>query len=156
MTATSLAELVAAYRSGLLAELTLLERLRELAVRQHEARRAEDLAVLTAIADQREETLAGLVQVEHHLRPMREALSAERPRAVSVPGFAEVVALHRRAGALVNEILSSDRETVAALREAERARRAAAQAMEKGSATLAAYRRVVAPPARSAIVDTQG
>ncbi|RPJ69447.1 MAG: hypothetical protein EHM24_03575 [Acidobacteria bacterium] len=156
MTPQALAELVASYRSGLMAELTLLERLRELAARQHAARHADELAVLAGTADQREETLASLVQIEHHLRAMREALAAERARAAAVPGFTEVVALHRRAGTLVNEILSSDRETLEALREAERARRTVAQTMEKGSATLAAYRRVVAPPTRSAIVDTQG
>jgi hypothetical protein len=46
---------------------------------------------------------------------------------------------------------------MAALRDAEAARRFAAQAIDAGETTLAAYRRVVAPPpASAAIVDERG
>jgi hypothetical protein len=52
--------------------------------------------------------------------------------------------------------MSADRGTIEALREAEGRRRLAAQTVEKGTTTLAAYRRVVAPRTRSALVDTEG
>ena len=48
-------------------------------------------------------------------------------------------------------------QTMAALKEAEAARRFAAQTIDAGESTLAAYRRVIAPPPTSAaIVDERG
>ena len=89
--------------------------------------------------------MASLVSLEHQLRPLREVLADHRQELRSVPSFAEVAALHREAGDLVARILASDGQSLAALREAELARRFAATAVERGEATLAAYRRVVAP-----------
>jgi hypothetical protein len=65
--------------------------------------------------------------------------------------------MHREAAALANAILAADRHSVEALHEAEHARRAAAQALEQGESTLAAYRRVVSPPLSSpALVNKRG
>ena len=74
-----------------------------------------------------------------------------------MPAFEEVAALHRVAGDLVARILASDSRSLQALKDAEHARRFAADAMEKGESTLAAYRRVVAPPVEgSRIVNRRG
>ena len=68
-----------------------------------------------------------------------------------------VAALHRTAGDVVNGIMQADQETMAALREAEAARRIASQAIEAGEHTLAAYRRVISPaPSGPSLVDRHG
>ena len=74
-----------------------------------------------------------------------------------MPGFAAVVECHRAAGALVSRIMASDEETAKALRDAEAARRFAAQTLDLGETTLSAYRRVVAPaPPGPAVVNQRG
>jgi hypothetical protein len=45
----------------------------------------------------------------------------------------------------VERIVVEDRAALDALKQAEQARRFAAQSLEQGESTLAAYRRVVAP-----------
>ena len=133
-----------------------MQRLADLAARQHDALLVDDLLLLARIGDERESVLASLVEVEHQIRPLREMLTAGLEQAATLPGFGDVVALHREAGRLVSSIMSADQGTMDALREAEGRRRLAAQTFEKGTTTLAAYRRVVAPRTRSAIVDAEG
>lgn len=145
MTPVELTELLNAYAPGLEAELTLLRQLKHLADEQQEASGAHDLPRLTTIADAREQTMAGLVRIEHELKPIRYALASNRETAAALPRFSEVVALHRQATDLVSTIISTDRQSLQALQEAELSRRAAAQAIEAGENTLAAYRRVIAP-----------
>jgi hypothetical protein len=71
--------------------------------------------------------------------------------------FQAVAALHQRAADLVARIVTTDSRSLQALKDAEDARRFAAEAMEKGESTLAAYRRVVAPPLDGArIVNRRG
>jgi hypothetical protein len=94
--------------------------------------------------------MAGLVAVEHDIKPVRLQLWSERARASRLAGFDELIALHRKAGELVARIMSSDAATMEGLREAELARRFAAQTIETGEATLAAYRKVISPPLPSA------
>lgn len=53
-------------------------------------------------------------------------------------------------------ILGADEQTVRALRDANLARRAAAQVLEQGEATLAAYRRVVTPSSSPTLVSFRG
>lgn len=156
MTKEALTDAIAGYRSGLQAELTLLDRLRALSQRQHEARDGGDVTLLAEIGDEREAVLASLVEVEHHVKPIRELLAAGLEQATRMPGFDELVALHQTARGFVAAILAADSETIQSLRAAENARRVAAQTVERGATTLAAYRRVVAPQKRSAIVDTKG
>ena len=61
------------------------------------------------------------------------------------------------AAALVSRIISADQETMAALREAEVARREATQAIEAGETTLNAYRRVINPSLSvPSLVDRRG
>jgi hypothetical protein len=156
VTADELASAISGYGAGLEAELALLERLQRLAARQHDALVVDDIHLLAGIGEERESVMASLVELEHQIKPLRELLASGLDRAARLPGFNEVVTLHRTAGSLVSRIMSADQGTIEALREAEGRRRLAAQTVEKGTTTLAAYRRVVAPRTKSAIVDTEG
>jgi hypothetical protein len=149
--------LVAEYRAGLDVELALLDRIQTLAEQQRHASRAGDMPVLTGISDERDRIMASLVTLEHQLKPMRVKLSAFYQTLSDDPHFAELVARHRDAAAHVSSILSWDRDSLDALKEAEVARGFAARTLEQGESTLAAYRRVVAPRVDgAAIVDRKG
>lgn len=140
MTPHELEGVLVEYRAGLDAELALLRRFE-----------------LVPGLDEREGLMASLVSIEHHLRPLRDVLAAQRDALRALPMFPAVAALHREAGDLVARIVATDEEALAALREAERARRSEASAVERGEATLAAYRRVVAPHHEGArIVSRRG
>ena len=73
------------------------------------------------------------------------------------PRFKDLVARHKNAAERVSAILSWDHDSLDALKEAERARSFAARTLEQGESTLAAYRRVVAPPVSGAtLVNRKG
>jgi hypothetical protein len=145
------------YRAGLDAEIALLRQLERVPI-QTDGGQADGGAVpLAALADERDTIMAGLVALEHDLRPLRARLAEARPRLQGTPGFETVAALHRVAGDLVARILANDAESLKALESAESARRFAAESVEKGESTLAAYRRVVAPrPDNARIVNRRG
>lgn len=152
-----LAALMTQYRAGLDAEISLLGRLEQLAARQREAAARGTMAELAAAVDERDRVMASLVALEHELKPVRLTLHAHRDTLARLPGFPELVERHAQAAALVASISSTDRESLAALQDAERARRAAARMIEQSESTLAAYRRVVSPPLASAtLVDRTG
>ena len=150
MTSDELGPLVDQYRAGLTAEMTLLHQLSEVSRRQREGTSAGDFTAFNDAADERDRLMQSLVQVEAGLREVRATLSEHRVAALAVPGFRELLDLHREAAQLVNEILSTDKESLAALADAELARRGAVAGIERGETTLAAYRRVLAPPVASA------
>ncbi len=156
MTPYELEDVLVEYRAGLDAELALLRRL-EL-VPGGRARAATGAPDVPGEAmDERDNLVASLLSIEQHLRPLRDVLAEQRDVLQTLPMFPAVAALHREAGDLVARIVASDENTLAALREAERARRVTATAVERGEATLAAYRRVVAPhPEGSRIVSRRG
>jgi hypothetical protein len=157
MTAAELKTHLTTYSSGLEAELALLRRIEELSAEQARATAAHDLEQLHRIADERGGLMAALVQLESQIAKSRHLLAEYRSVAQNLPGFDAVVALHRTAGAIVNEIMSADRDTMAALRDAEAARRAASQVIEAGEHTLAAYRRVLSPAVTGpSLVDRHG
>jgi len=152
-----LAALVAEYRAGLDVELALLHRIETLAEQQRDASRAGDLPTLTAISDERDRIMASLVTLEHQLKPMRLRLAEYYQTLAHEPQFAALVARHREAAGRVSTILSWDRDSLDALKEAELARSFAARTLEQGETTLAAYRRVVTPPVPGAtLVDRKG
>jgi hypothetical protein len=143
------------YRAGLEAEIVLLHQLERMPA--HADTQSVDLSRLAEIADERERVVATLVALEHNLRPLRTVLAERRQDLRGLAAFETVAARHREAGELVARILAADSESLAALREAESARREAAMAVERGETTLAAYRRVVAPPSDNArIVNRRG
>lgn len=148
---------LAIYGPGLEAEVSLLHQLERLALAQHDATQAREAARLSLIAQERDRIMAALVKIEHELRPAREALAAHRDLASTLEGFSDVVTLHRVAQDLVSTIVHRDQDTVKALQEAEVARRLAAQTVGTAGSTLAAYRRVVAPPISGAgLVNRRG
>jgi hypothetical protein len=151
------AALVAEYRAGLDVELVLLHRIEALAGQQREASRAGDLALLTSVSDQRDRVMASLVTLENQLKPMRLRLAEKYKVLADDPRFQDLVARHKDAAARVTAILSWDHDSLDALKEAEKARSFAARTLEQGESTLAAYRRVVAPPVAGAtLVNRKG
>jgi hypothetical protein len=154
---SDLEHLLATYGAGLEAELALLRQLKRLSAAQQDASSHHDLDALARVADERESLMSGLVSLEAELQPMRHTLASHQRDAAGFARFAEVAALHRTAASLVGTIMASDQLTLQALRDAEVARRAAAQALEMGETTLSAYRRVIAPPLTNpALVDRRG
>ena len=156
MTVEELQPVIAQYRAGLEAEMSLLRRLRALAVAGHQETAAPGEA-LTGIVDQREAVMASLVAIESQLKPLRATLVAHREALAEVPEFVAVSALHQEAAACVATIVGTDHESLTALQQAETTRQFAAAAVEKGEHTLAAYRRVVTPRlAQATLVNRRG
>jgi len=157
MNEDALARALSAYAAGLDAEMALLEQLHALSAAQRTASASQDLPGVHGATEERERLLALLVSVEHDLRPVRQSIALNQRAVARMPQFHAVAERHRIAAGLVARIMSADEETLAALREAEIARRFAAQAIEVGENTLAAYRRVVAPPlANASLIDKRG
>jgi hypothetical protein len=145
------------YGAGLRAELSFLHQVDELSKRQRQASQDGLLETLGRIAEEREVLAGSLVELEHHLKPLRAVLAEHVTTLGALPAFQEVSQLHRDAAALVSAIMESDSDTLGALRSAEDVRRAAAHALEAGEATLAAYRRALSPGAGTAgLVDQVG
>lgn len=145
MTHEQLIPLVDQYRAGLDAELMLLHRLQALAVEQRRVSQTGSVADMHRTVDDRDRVLTTLVTVEHELKGIRQQLHAGREWLADLPAFQEIVERHKEASDLVADIIGVDRDSLEALKEAEQARRVAAQALEQGESTLAAYRRVVSP-----------
>lgn len=146
MSPDELRVLVNQYRAGLEVEMALLHQLEALADRQRESSQSGDTSGIPETIDTRDRVMANLVAIEHELKPIRAALADHRAALEHLPDYEQLAEHHRRAGALVSSILAVDAQSMEALREAEEARRFAAKSVEQGESTLAAYRRVVAPP----------
>jgi hypothetical protein len=154
---SDLLALVEQYRAGLEAELALLNRLERVAERQRDASREGDLETLKLVTDERDQLMASIVTIEHQMKPIRLTLLERRAELTDSDEYQELSALHKSAASLVSTIVASDQASLLALKEAELARRFAARSLEQGETTLAAYRRVVAPPlAGATIVNRKG
>lgn len=151
-----LAGLVDQYLAGLEAEISILLQLQRVAVLQHDASEAHDLDRLNLAGDERDRLMTALVSIEAPLRDIRQTLTTHRKQARLVPGYADALALHAEAVALVEKILKTDEASVQALERAELARRDAARATEQGETTLAAYRRVISAAPGATLVDRRG
>jgi len=135
----------------------LLHRLQALSIEQRRASQTGSVSELQSIVDDRDRIMATLVTVEHELKSVRRRLAEGRQWLEELPGFHDIAVRHTEAAALVAYILVVDRDSMDALQEAEEARRLAAQALEQGESTLAAYRRVVSPGLASAtLVNRKG
>ena len=157
MTSDDLARLIEQYRAGLDAEMHLLHQLAQVSERQRTVTSDGDFAAFNNAADERDRIMQGLVTLEAGLRDVRQKLTDHRERASRLPGFDQVVAMHRDAAQLVSAILSTDKQSLSSLADAELARRSAVAGIERGETTLAAYRRVLTPPVASAtLVDRRG
>jgi uncharacterized protein YhaN len=157
VTSAELLPLVEQYRAGLDAELMLLHRLQAIAVDQRRASETGTATEMQATLDHRDRVMATLVTVEHELKGVRQQLLMFRQYLSDMPAFQEIAALHRQAADLVADIVAVDEDSVQALKNAEQARHLAAQTLEQGESTLAAYRRVVKPTLASAtLVNRRG
>lgn len=157
VTGAEIAQLLAQYRAGIEAELTLLRQLCALAERQKASSDSRHFEQLSADSDDRDRVTRGLVALETDLTDIRHRLSAVRTRAAALPDYAGIVEMRQQAAALVSRVLSIDQDSLRSLADAEMARRAAMTSLEKGETTLAAYRKVLTPPVEhAALLDRRG
>src|SRR4029078_11890712 len=98
----------------------------------------------------RDRVMASLVTVESQLKPIRRVLLESLDLLKEHPEFAALAAPHHEAATLAADIVANDDQSLASLREAELARRYAAESLKQGETTLAAYRPLVPPPLRHA------
>ena len=145
------------FRVGLEAELALLRQLQAVAAHQRTFSDAHDFDRLQVLSDERDRLTRSLLAIEQDLAVTRATLSGLREQASDIPMYGTILALRQASTDLVNEILACDSEAMRVLADAEIARRAALSSLERGENTLAAYRRVLAPPASNAgLVDSRG
>jgi hypothetical protein len=157
VTRPQIERLIEEYGAGLQAEIEILHQLWTTARRQKACTEARDFERLGEESDARDGVTGRLVQLEETLAPLRCQLASIRTEAATLPGYQRIVHLRREAADLVSTVLAVDQESLRALSDADAARRAALACLEKGETTLAAYRKVIAPPpAPAAMVDRLG
>jgi hypothetical protein len=128
MTSAEIRAAVADYARGLDSELAVLNRLDASSRVQLEATRSQDLIEVVRASAEREETMRALNDIEKGLAPVRAQIGRHLELARASTGFPALSAAHRRA-----------------------------HAIETGEATLAAYRKVIAPTLSSAgLVSRRG
>lgn len=154
---SELGELIEQYHAGIDAELAVLRQLAQIATRQHAVSTARDFDALADETDTRERLTRTVVAIEEGLRGLRRQLAGRRREAEQLSEFHDALVAHREAADLIARILSTDQQSLKALADAELARRAALSTLERGEATLAAYRKVLTPPVASAtLMNRQG
>lgn len=152
-----LADAIAAYAAGLEIELGLLRRVQALAHEQRDCFARNHLAGLAGVAARRAALMNDLADAEARLAPFRERILAQLAEARRHAGFARADALGREAQDLVRDLVDHDRAFLGDLEASLESRRIEVHALDTGGATLAAYRRVVAPPpAHANLVDQRG
>jgi len=157
VTDADLATLADEYEAGVEAQLRLLHQLDQIATRQRDVTVARNFEAFSREAELRGRLTQSLVAIEQDLKPVRNVLVEHRSRAQRLPSYARITARHREATDLVAKVLTTDRDSFRALADAELARRAALSGLEQGEMTLAAYRKVLAPPVSGAtLVDERG
>ena len=145
------------FRRGLEAELALLRQLRAVAGQQRAVSDGHDFDRFQAVSDERDRLTRSLLAVEQDLAVTRATIGGLRDEASGIPMYGTILALRQVSTDLVNEILACDQDAMKALADAELARRAALASLERGDITLAAYRRVLAPPTSNAnLLDSRG
>ena len=145
------------FRKGLETELALLRQLQVVAAQQREISAARDFDRFKIVSDERDRLTRSLLAVEQGLTDSRNQLTSWRAQAANIPVYGTILALRQASTDLVNEILACDREAMKVLADAETARRAAMASLARGENTLAAYRKVLAPPIQNAgLVDRRG
>ena len=142
----ALLPLIAQYRTALQAQVTLLHEIEALARDQFAASTARDFGQLATATARRNELTSTLSAIEDGLHAVRRSLDASRADVERLPAFSAVADLRKTAAELLAQILSTDQESMKLLADVELARRIALAAFDHGEATLAAYRKVLAPP----------
>lgn len=145
------------YLHGLGEAMALLRQILREAEAQLAAATARDADGLTAATHRRETLFQRLAACNQRLGPMRlvvAALIAQRDRQGDAGRVRE---RHQEVRDLITAILTVDERTRGLLEARDRELRTSAQTLEAMAATLAAYRKVVAPPpAPAALVDRLG
>jgi hypothetical protein len=152
MTDDQLARLIDLFHAGLEAERTVLRQLEHVAELQRDVTASRDFETFHTAADTRDRLTRSLVTLEEGLRPIRKTLEAHRSQASRLAGYGAATDLHKAAALQVARILSTDRDSLQALAEAEVARRTVLASLERGEATLTAYRRALSPPVSGAVL----
>jgi hypothetical protein len=157
LTTDQLARLLDLFHAGLEAERSVLRQLASLADLQRDLTAARDFDAFHQAADTRDTLTRSFVTLEEGLRPIRRQIERHHERVRRLPGFSAADAVQKDARAEIARILSTDRASLDALAEAEVARRAVMMSLERGEATLGAYRRTLSPPVTSAVLmDRRG
>lgn len=124
---------------------------------QETAARAGDFAALEDATARRREIMQDVAAIDAELQAARARFASDAVAFRACPRFAEIDQVHGRARDLVASIASRDERVQAALTHARDRAGADAHQLEMGGTSLAAYRRVVAPPPDSAeLVDRRG
>jgi hypothetical protein len=148
---------LARYADGLARQIELLERLRALAAHQQDAAIADDTSALSLTREERARLAHALSELEATLCPIRQCLADAAPALSGQVAFEALRAAHRHAERIVADILAHDAVTRDAIERGGSARREASHAIDTAEATLAAYRRVLAPSQGPAgLVDRRG
>jgi hypothetical protein len=148
---------LAAYAAGLAAEIELLQKVDALAREQRDAWANNQIAGLGALATRRAQLMTELAAAEDRIAPFRDHILARLAVARQAPAFAAAEARSQEAQALVRRLVDNDRSFLTDLETTLEERRREVHTLEAGGATLAAYRRVVAPaPASAKLVDQRG
>ena len=138
-------------------EVDLVRQLAACALAQCEAAEARDVVALARAALDRQSCMDALQQLEQALAPLRAGLLRHVQASPTVPRHAAILAMHDAAKKGIAEIVERDARMRPALEALRNEARTGSQQIEAGEVTLAAYKRVVAPPPASAgLVDSRG
>jgi len=152
-------DLLGRYLVGLDLELVALETMLHLAEAQEVASETGDAEALLALLAQRSSTLSGLMDVEREIAGCRAKVAGQfgGAQARATPSVEDVRQRHRLAAERLSRIDGHDRRTLEHLSRAESTRRDSSQMLDAAEATLAAYRKALAPPeSRSGLIDRRG
>jgi hypothetical protein len=146
-----------AYAAGLDQVLLLLRQVDALAQAQRAAFARGELVDLAGFAARRAELMHKLSAEEARIAPWRARMQANQAVARRLPAFALAESRSREATRLIAELIDHDRAFLSDLEVTLEDRRREAHDLDTGGATLAAYRRVVAPSRESAgLFDSRG
>ncbi len=150
-------EALLAYTAGLDVEIAILRQIEALGAEQRSAWARNDLLPLGPLATRRAALMHDLAATESRIAPLRDQLRGDLDRACRTPAYAAAEAQGRETQALVVRLMTADRRFLTDLETSLEARRREAHDLDTGGATLAAYRRIVAPAvASAALVDRLG
>jgi hypothetical protein len=152
-----LAQMLAQYRAGLEAQITLLHQLEAVADHQRTISEARDFELLAAESERRDALMRSLFDLENGLHAQLLDIGAPREALKRLEALPEVRVLRRITADMVARILETDQLALQALANADLARRTALASLDRGETTLAAYRKVLTPSADNApLVDRVG
>jgi len=150
-------DVLLAYADGLDAEIAILRKVDALALEQRSAWARDELLPLGSLATRRAALMHELAATETRIAPLRDRLRGDLVRARRTPGYPRAEALGEEAQALIRTLMAADRKFLIDLEASLEDRRREAHDLDTGGATLAAYRRVVAPRVATAgLFDQRG